>query len=107
MDSDNHVGETGSFDEDFYEQAIIEHMVGKLGYEHLYGPDVPRTDDKYHDIFLIDVLQSSLWRINPDLPAAACYEAILKLNEVESGSLAQRNERFADYVQSGVEVRWF
>lgn len=107
MGSDNHVGEAGSFDEDFYEQAIIEHMVGKLGYECLYGPDVPRTDDKYHDVFLIDVLQSSLWRINPDLPAAACYEAILKLNEVESGSLAQRNECFADYMQSGVEVRWF
>ena len=44
MDSDNHVGEAGSFNEDFYEQAIIEHMVDKLGYEHLYGPDVRRTD---------------------------------------------------------------
>lgn len=95
------------FDEDFYEQAIIEHMVEKLGYEHLYGPDVPRTDDKYHDVFLLDTLQSSLWRINPWLPAAATYEAMLKLNAVESGSLEQRNEVFTDYVQNGVEVRFF
>lgn len=93
--------------EDFYEQAIIEHMVDKLGYQHLYGPDIPRTDSLYHDIFLIDTLQSSLWRINPDLPPSAIHEAILKLNEVEGGTLPQRNERFADYVQSGVEVRFF
>lgn len=93
--------------EDFYEQAIIEHMVSKLGYQHLYGPDIPRTDSLYHDIFLIDTLQSSLWRINPGLPPSAIHEAILKLNEVEGGSLPQRNERFSDYVQSGVEVRFF
>lgn len=99
-------GATIPINEDFYEQAIIEHMVGKLGYEHLYGPDVPRTDSLYHDVFLIDTLQSSLWRINPGLPPAAVHEAILKLNEVETGSLAQRNERFSDYVQSGVEVRF-
>lgn len=95
------------FNEEFFEQTIIEHMVNTLGYEHLYGPDVPRTDSRYHDVFLIDVLQSSLWRINPGLPSAAIHEAILKLNDVEAGSLAQRNERFSDYVQSGVEVRYF
>ena len=95
------------FNEEFFEQTIIEHMVNTLGYEHLYGPDVPRTDSRYHDVFLIDVLQSSLWRINPGLPSAAIHEAILKLNDVEAGSLAQRNERFSDYVQSGVEVRFF
>lgn len=93
--------------EDFYEQAIIEHMVNKLGYQHLYGPDIPRTDSLYHDIFLIDTLQSSLWRVNPNLPPSAIHEAILKLNEVEGGSLPQRNERFTDFIQSGVEVRFF
>lgn len=95
------------FNEEFFEQAIIEHMVNTLGYEHLYGPDVPRTDSLYHDVFLIDVLQSSLWRINPGLPPAAIHEAILRLNDVEAGSLTQRNERFSGYVQSGVEVRFF
>ena len=107
MDSDNHVGEAGSFNEDFYEQAIIEHMVDKLGYEHLYGPDVRRTDRLYHDVFLLDVLQSSLWRINRELPAQATSEAIRRLNAVEAGSLEQRNEVFSDYVQNGVEVRFF
>lgn len=107
MDSDNHVGEAGSFNEDFYEQAIIEHMVDKLGYEHLYGPDVRRTDRLYHDVFLLDVLQSSLWRINREFPAQATSEAIRRLNAVEAGSLEQRNEVFSDYVQNGVEVRFF
>lgn len=94
------------FNEDSYEQMIIERMVDELGYEHLYGPDVPRTDELYNDVFLIDVLLSSLWRINPGLPTSAIHEAILKLNAVELGMLPQRNERFSDYVQNGVEVRF-
>lgn len=95
------------FDEDFYEQTIIEHMVEKLGYEHLYGPDVKRTDDKYHDVFLPDVLQTSLRHINPQLPDAAIDEAVLRLNSIDAGSIEQRNEIFSDFVQSGVEVRFF
>ena len=29
--------------EDFYEQVIIEHLRDDLGYDYLYGPDVPGT----------------------------------------------------------------
>jgi type I restriction enzyme R subunit len=93
--------------EDFFEQAIVEYMVEHLGYEHLYGPDVERTDEKYHDVFLPGVLEESLEKVNPDLPRQAISEAILKLNSVEGGSFPQRNEQFSDYVQSGVEVRFF
>ena len=96
-----------TIDEDFYEQTIIEYMVNHLGYEHLYGPDVERTDDKYRDVFLPDVFEESLQKVNPELPRQAIDEAVLKLKSVEGGSLPQRNERFSDYVQSGVEVRFF
>lgn len=34
---------SSAFNEDFYEQCVIEHMTEELGYTHLYGPDVPRT----------------------------------------------------------------
>lgn len=94
-------------DEDFYEQVVIEHLRDDLGYEHLYGPDVPRTTDEYRDVFLPDVLPASLRRINADLPSAAIQEAILKISNVEGGTLEQKNEIFNDYLQSGVEVRFF
>ena len=93
--------------EDFYEQVIIEHLRDDLGYDYLYGPDVPRTSDKYDDVFLPNVLPSVLRRINPKLPQQAIQEAILKLSDIDAGSLEQRNERFNDYLQSGVEVHFF
>ncbi len=93
--------------EDFYEQALIEHLVEWEHYEHLYGPDVARTTDEYRDVFLPDVLSAALRRINKGLPCAAIQEAILKISNVEGGTLEQRNETFMDYLQSGVEVHFF
>ena len=82
-------------------------MRDELGWEHLYGPEVDRTDEKFQDVFLPDVLSQALKRVNPSLPVSAIEEAILKLSNIEGGSLAQRNEQFTDYMQSGVEVRYF
>lgn len=98
---------TTPINEDFYEQVIIEHLQDDLGYEYLHGPDVPRTTDEYRDVFLPEVLPRALERINRRLPKAAVQEAILKISNVEGGSLEQRNEVFNDYLQSGVEVRFF
>ena len=98
---------SSAFNEDFYEQCVIEHMVEELGYTHLYGPDVPRTSEEYRDVFLPGILEDSLTRINRGLPAAAIDEAILKIQNIEGGTLEQRNETFNDYLQSGVEVHFF
>ena len=92
--------------EDFYELALMDHLRDELGYEQLYGPNVPRTNDAYRDVFLPDVLFESLCRINRNLPTAAIEQAILKLNNIEGGSLLQRNEAFYEYLQSGVEVHF-
>lgn len=93
--------------EEFFEDVVVEHLVDELDYEHLYGPNIERTDDRYRDVFLPDVLPAALARINPGLPRAAVREAIEKLNNVEGGSLEQRNEVFNGYLQNGVEVRFF
>lgn len=99
--------DSSKINEDWFEKVIIEHLVDNLGYDHLYGPDVRRSSDDYRDVFLPDVLPDALARINKELPSAAIDEAILKISNVESGTLEQRNETFNDYLQSGVEVRYF
>lgn len=96
-----------AIDEDFYEKTLIDYFCENLGYEHLYGPDVPRTTTEYHDVFLPDILPDALERINPTLPRQAINEAVLKINDINTGSLQQRNEAFHEYLQSGVEVRFF
>lgn len=99
--------DSSRINEDWFEQVIVEHLVDNLGYDHLYGPDVRRSSDDYRDVFLPDVLPDALARINKGLPSAAIDEAILKISNVEGGTLEQRNETFNDYLQSGVEVRYF
>lgn len=94
-------------DEDFFEKALVDHLRDELGYEYLHGPNVPRTSDEYRDAFLPGVLPAALKRINKGLPDSAIQEAVLKLSNVEGGSLEQRNEIFTEYLQSGVEVRYF
>lgn len=96
-----------AIDEDFYEKTLIDYFCENLDYEHLYGPDVPRTTPEYHDVFLPDILPDALERINPTLPRQAINEAVLKINDINTGSLQQRNEAFHEYLQSGVEVRFF
>lgn len=94
-------------DENFYEEVLVEYFEDELDYIHLYGPNLTRTSAEYRDVFLPEVLPRALTKINPDLPRQAIDEAILKISNVEGGSLEQRNERFSDLVQSGVEVRFF
>lgn len=93
--------------EDFFERTLIERLVEKHGYKFLHGPDVARSTNEYRDVFLPGIFSSALTRINKELPSAAIQEAILKLSNIEGGSLEQRNETFTDYLQSGVEVRYF
>lgn len=93
--------------EDFFESVLIEYFTERLGYDYLYGPEVSRTSDKYDDIFLPEIFSEALQHINPELPRQAIQEAILKLSSIESGKLELRNKVFNDYLQSGVEVRYF
>ena len=91
------------FNEDTYEQAIIE-LFEEMGYSHLYAPDVERD---YTSPLLEDVLKDSLARINRELPKEAIDEALLKLHDLETGSLLEKNIRFMDYLQNGITVKFF
>ena len=89
-------------DEDWYEHTIIDHLVDSMGYEHLFGPDVRRSSENYQDVFIPDVLPEALSNVNQGLPAKAIDEAILKIKNIEGGSLEQRNEIFNDYLQLNI-----
>ena len=95
-----------SISEEVFEQGLIGELID-LGYEHLYGPDVPRVSNDYRDAFLFDTLEISLDRINRGLPKVAIREAIRIITDVSDGSLYARNERFHEYLQSGVQVSFF
>ncbi len=91
------------FSEESYENSIIE-LFCNMGYTHVYGPNVERdfTDPLYKE-----VLEESLFRLNSKLPYEAIKEAIYKLTNFENGELVQKNAVFMDYLQNGIEVRYF
>lgn len=96
-----------SFNEDAFEQGIIDHLQTSLGYEHLYGPDVARSSDAFEDAFLPDVIGPALESINPTLNRRAIDASITRLKEIEGSDLIVKNSIFMDMLQNGVEASWF
>ena len=92
-----------SFTEDNYEKALISLFEG-MGYQYLYGPNIERD---YYVPYYEAQLEESLQIVNPKKPHAAIHEAIIKLRNIDMGSLTQRNETFTDYLQHGIEVSYF
>ena len=91
------------FTEDNYEKALIFLFEG-MGYQYLYGPNIERD---YYVPYYEAQLEESLQIVNPKKPHAAIHEAIIKLRNIDMGSLTQRNETFTDYLQHGIEVSYF
>ena len=94
----------GYYTESNYENAVLQLLNEGLGYTYVYGPDVERD---YTDPLYSEVLEGSLYAVNPGIPQEAISEAIFKLRNIENGKLEQRNIIFTDYLQNGIEVAYF
>jgi type I restriction enzyme R subunit len=86
-----------------YENSIIE-LFQNMGYGHVYGPDIER--DFYNPLYE-DELVEALHRINKEMPEEAIADALFKLKNYENGELVQKNAMFMEYLQHGIEVRYF
>ncbi len=91
------------FTEANYENAIIE-LFQEMGYHHVYAPNIERD---FNNPLYEDELEQALYRINTSMPDAAIADALYKLKNFESAELIQKNALFMDYIQHGIEVRYF
>lgn len=94
---------TAFYTEADYENSIIE-LFQNMGYRHVYGPDVDRD---FNSPLYDAELETALVKLNPDMPSDAISDALYKLKNFENAELVQKNEVFMDYLQYGVEVRYF
>lgn len=94
---------SGSYTEANYENSIIE-LFQNMGYRHVYAPDLER--DLRSPLYGEELL-SALRRLNPKMPEDAITDALFKLKNFENAGLVQKNELFMDYLQHGIEVRYF
>lgn len=88
--------------EGMYENALMS-LFENLGYETLYGPDIARD---YRIPVIEPQMRFALTLVNPTKPNVAIDEAIRKVMSIDTGDLVQKNEKFMDYLQNGVEVTY-
>ena len=86
-----------------YENSIIE-LFQNMGYRYVYAPDLERD---FRSPLYEEELVSALHRLNPKMPEDAITDALFKLKNFENDELVQKNELFMDYLQHGIEIRYF
>ena len=91
------------YDENAYEQCLIELFRDTLGWDYCYGPDVERD---FRDPLYEPVLEEAIRRINPKSDSHAIAEALNKIRHFENNDLVKQNALFMDYIQNGVEVTY-
>ena len=94
---------SGFYTEADYENSIIE-LFQNMGYRYVYAPDLERD---FRSPLYEEELLSALHRLNPIMPEDAITDALFKLKNFENAELVQKNELFMDYLQHGIEVRYF
>lgn len=86
-----------------YENSVIE-LFQHMGYTHVYGPDIENRD--FYSPLYLDILEDSIYRINPNVPKSAIQEALFKIKNFDNGELLQQNKIFMDYLQNGITVKY-
>ena len=90
------------FNEEMYEKSILE-LFQNLGYAHYLGYDVER--DYKNPLFMEEL--DNIYLINKGIDRNAISNAIQMIQDIDSGSLEERNDKFMDYLQNGISVNYW
>ncbi|MCQ2077177.1 MAG: type I restriction endonuclease subunit R [Bacteroidaceae bacterium] len=91
----------GTFTEADFENALISIFYDQLGYGYQYGPTLDRN---IQEPMLKDRLLQAIHRVNPTLPQDAIDETYKILKNIDGANLNERNYKFTQFMQNGVEV---
>lgn len=94
---------------EFQIESFAIQLFEQLGYKSLYGPDIApdganplRTS--FEEVVLKELLLKAVRRINHELPAAVCEEAVNEVLRIASPDLLANNERFHRLLTEGISV---
>ena len=91
-----------SFTEADYENSVLD-LFREINYDYVYGPDIERN---LRSPLYDDILEESLYRINPNCNDKAIVDALYKLKNFENADLVTKNKVFMDYLQNGIPVKY-
>lgn len=94
---------------EFQIESFAIQLFGHLGYKSLYGPDIAPDGPNplrmsFEEVVLKESLRKAVLRINHELPAAVCEEAIKEVLRIASPDLLANNERFHRMLTEGISV---
>ena len=90
------------YNEEAYEKSLME-LFQNLGYNSFYGPDIDR--DYKNPLYMGDI--DILYRINNQLNNEAVDKAIETIQDWGIGSLEDKNNKFMEYLQNGINVNYW
>lgn len=90
-------------------ESLAIQLFEQLGYKSLYGPDIAPDGANplrasFEDVVLKELLLKAVRRINHELPAAVCEEAVNEVLRIASPDLLANNERFHRLLTEGISV---
>ena len=99
-----------SLTEDNIEQYTISELK-ELGFQYVHGVDISPDGDKaersaYDEVILKQRLLSAVIKINSDIPADACSQAVNEISRIYSPDLLTNNEAFHKFLTDGVPVTY-
>lgn len=94
------------------ESEIETHAINILerqGYNYIYGPDIAPDSDTpersgFDDVLMLDRLRVAVTRVNPDLSADICEDAIKQVLRLNAPDLITNNEAFHRMLTEGITV---
>ncbi len=84
-------------------------LLRKLGYTHIYGPNIAPDADQperqsFEQVLLHDRIRQAIARINPTIPESERAEALKEIERIASPEMLANNEAFHKLLTEGVPV---
>jgi type I restriction enzyme R subunit len=77
-----------------------------IGYEYASPADLAEERTSTSDVVLLERLEESLQRINPEIPRRGLEEAVTQLTSTQSPNLLDDNRRLHEQLVDGVQVEY-
>lgn len=90
------------YNEEAYEKSLME-LFQNLGYNSFYGPNIER--DYKNPLYMNDL--EILYNINNQLDKEAVDKAIELIQDWGIDSLEEKNNKFMEYLQNGINVKYW
>jgi len=92
-----------------HNELLAIQRLESLGYKYLFGPEIAPDGysperDSFEQVLILNRIKTTVWKINPGIPADAQNEAIKEIQRIASPELIANNETFHRLLTEGIPI---